>query len=59
MAGMRKFLADGWDSPPIPGFFTKVWGKGVQSTPVGGNKSTLKNGTFLVRRGIQVYNSGR
>ena len=57
---MSKFLAVGRDSAPSPGFPIKVQGKEEgQSTPGGGNKATSKDGTFLVRRGIPGYNSGR
>ena len=39
--------AEGGQYPP------KVQGKRGQSTPGGGNKATLKEGTFSVRRDIQ------
>ena len=52
---VSKFLAVGWDSPPIPRV-PKVRVKGEQSTPVGSNKATSREETFLVRMGIQsVY----
>ena len=54
-----KFLAVWWDSPTILRVSHIVSGQGGQSTPVGFNKATSKEGAFSVRRGIQGYNSGR
>ena len=56
---MSQYLAIWWDSPPIPRFSHKVWGKWGQSTSGGGNKATSKEGVFLVRRKYRVYNSER
>ena len=52
MAETRKFLAIGYDSPPSPGFPIKIQEKGRQSTPGRSNKTTSKEGRFLVRREI-------
>ena len=49
---MSKVLAVGWDSLLILKFCYKGLGEGGNSIPGGGNKK--KEGTFLVRRRIQV-----
>ena len=53
MEEMGKCLIVGWDSPPSPSpvFSTKAPWKEGQSTPSGGNKTTLKEGDIFVKKG--------
>ena len=50
----EKILGVGWDSPLNPQYFwQRFWGRGKEIDTWWGNKAISKEGTSLIRRGIQ------